>query len=112
MVAALSPADINYDETLSTLRCAWPGGPAVPMLGGVGLHAGGLLGLCGAGGDCSEVPAFMALSCSHYPSWCPLGLQPGRALVAAGWKGCAGSWWLPASKGRVASCGHWASGAR
>ena len=23
MVAALSPADVNYDETLSTLRYAW-----------------------------------------------------------------------------------------
>lgn len=26
MVAALSPADINYDETLSTLRCVLEGG--------------------------------------------------------------------------------------
>lgn len=23
MIAALSPADVNYDETLSTLRCVW-----------------------------------------------------------------------------------------
>lgn len=30
MVAALSPADINYDETLSTLRCVLGGGGAVP----------------------------------------------------------------------------------
>ena len=27
MIATLSPADINYDETLSTLRC----GPKCPM---------------------------------------------------------------------------------
>lgn len=31
MVAALSPADINYDETLSTLRCVPEGGgPCAP----------------------------------------------------------------------------------
>lgn len=31
MVAALSPADINYDETLSTLRCVLAGGgPCAP----------------------------------------------------------------------------------
>lgn len=31
MVAALSPADINYDETLSTLRCVLKGGgPCAP----------------------------------------------------------------------------------
>lgn len=31
MVAALSPADINYDETLSTLRCVLEGGgPCAP----------------------------------------------------------------------------------
>lgn len=31
MVAALSPADINYDETLSTLRCVPEGGgPGAP----------------------------------------------------------------------------------
>lgn len=34
MVAALSPADINYDETLSTLRCV--PGEAPPPAGAAG----------------------------------------------------------------------------
>lgn len=39
MVAALSPADINYDETLSTLRCVPEGGGPCPdpSSGGVGV---------------------------------------------------------------------------
>lgn len=33
MVAALSPADINYDETLSTLRCVLEQGGLRPLPG-------------------------------------------------------------------------------
>jgi hypothetical protein len=77
MVAALSPADINYDETLSTLRCvlwgAWGGdGPFYARLRNVcvcvcvcvcecvcwGVFLQGVQGLCEARGSCSGVPGF------------------------------------------------------
>lgn len=91
MVAALSPADINYDETLSTLRCVLDGGgpSAPPGLGGSGpsLPESGTPARGDASwGDrlicdfwglqwLSEVPgSSWALFHSYHPSGCTLGL--------------------------------------
>lgn len=120
MVAALSPADINYDETLSTLRCVLePGGPPPAWLwDGVGAslpESGALLwgrssclGLLEASGGCR---GHLGLH-GPVPFPPPMGLQAPRTPVVPnqvfkeqrGMGVFQGSLWL---QGRQPGWGAW-----